>query len=173
MVRRSAQRRAVRRAVHVRDVGADRKMHGHRHARAVGRDQHARLGIFHPQAPAGQQLPRRFAHPDSAAVSAHGDFIQIEPSFLGHAECAAAQRGLDVFGGVAGQCDLEIVHQPGAVCRDAADEVVADHVNQHWREPDLEDVPAQAPENGLAARSRAEDGPHHRPQIVRGQNPRQ
>ena len=71
------------------------------------------------------------------------------PGFAGHAELAGAEAGFDVFGGVAGECDFEIVDERGAVHGDAGDEAAVHQIDEDRAEADLDDVAADAPEDGM------------------------
>ena len=83
---------------------------------------------------------------------------------------ALAQAGFDVFGGVAGEGDFEIVDQSGAVHGDPGDETAFDQIDQDGSEADFNDVSTEAPENGLALFARAVDGAEQVAEILGGKD---
>ena len=103
--------------MHVRRVGADRDMHGHRGGCAPRLQKQAEggeLGVddFIEAAPRASPIPiDRGRRSDGAIHLASGVF--------GCAEAAIGQDGFHIFAGVAGQCDLEIVNGCRAVERES------------------------------------------------------
>ena len=89
-----------------------------------------------------------------AAADAGGDgVVQLASGFLGHAELAGAERGVDVFGRRPRQRDFEIVDQSRAVQRDRRDESALHQIDDDGREARLDDVRAEAPDDAAARRA--------------------
>ena len=59
----------------------------------------------------------------------------------------SGKHGFDVFAGMAGDGDFEIVNRGRAVQREGGGVAALHQVDQHRREPALDDVPAQAPQD--------------------------
>src|SRR4029077_17780709 len=78
------------------------------------------------------------------------DLVEILAGFRSHAKCAGSETGFDVFGSVAGEGDLEIVYERGAVHGEGSDEATAHGVDEDTAEARFDDVAADAPENGFA-----------------------
>ena len=154
----STESGAVGRRMHVRNVRANREMHSDRDTALVSRDENAEIGMpgFHDTA--GEILSGGFAVTDANAVSEFGDLVDAPACFRGHAELAFAEAGLDIFGGATGHSDFEIVDERGAVHGDGGNETFVHQVNQNRSEADLDDVTADAPEDGAFALVRRLNG---------------
>ena len=63
---------------------------------------------------------------------------------------ALAEPGFDVFGSISRKGDFKIVDERCAVHRDSSDEAALHQIDQDRTEADLNDVSADAPEDGSA-----------------------
>src|SRR6267154_970973 len=149
---------AVGGAVHGGDVGADGQVNGDRDAQFVGGGQDAGVGVGDVDHSVVEELAGGFAVAEAGAHGDFGDLIQIFAGFGGHAEGAGTETGLDVFGSVAGQGDLEIVDQGGAVHGERGDEAAAHEVDEDRAESDFDYMAAYAPEDGFALLAGGMDG---------------
>ena len=73
--------------------------------------------------------------------------VQLRPGFLRHAEAAGPERFVDVLGGRAGQRELEVVDDAGAVGRERRDEAALHQVDEHRRQAGLDHVRAETPDD--------------------------
>ena len=96
VMRGIAQRRAVSRWMHVRDVRADGQVNRHGDAAFVRHGEDAEIGVFHFDDAAGKKLPGSFPVANPNAVSKFGDFVEILSCFFGHAELAFAKTGIHI-----------------------------------------------------------------------------
>src|SRR5882762_1446123 len=145
-------------AVHVGDIGANGEMDGDGDAESVGSDQDAGACVGDIDYGVMEELAGGFT---IAEAGAHGDFcdlVQILTGFRGHAECAGAETGFDVFGSVADEGDFEVVDEGGAVHGEGGDEAAAHEIDEQRAEADFDDVAADAPENGFALLAGLVDG---------------
>ena len=149
VMRGIAQRRAVSRWMHVRDVRADGQVNRHGDAAFVRHGEDAEIGVFHFDDAAGKKLPGSFPVANPNAVSKFGDFVEILSCFFGHAELAFAKTGIHIFGSVSREGDFKIVNKRRAVHGDSGDESAFHQIDQNGSEADLDDVPADPPENGF------------------------
>ena len=114
--------------------------------------------MLHVKNATGEKLASSFAVADTQAVRKFCEFVDVLPGFCGHAELAIAEAGFDVFGSVSRQRDFEIVDEGGAVHRYARNESAFHQVDQDRTETNLDNVAADAPENGTALFARAVNG---------------
>ena len=157
-VRGGTESGAVGGAVHVGNVRADGHVHGDGNAKLVGGGQDAGVRVGNVDYGVVEKLAGGFA---IAQAGAHGYFcnlVEILAGFRSHAECAGAETGFDVFGSVTGEGDFEIVDERGAVHGQRGDEAAAHEIDQQRAEADLDDVAADAPENGFALLAGLVDG---------------
>src|SRR6267378_1487859 len=115
VMRGVSQRRAVDGRMHVRNVRTDGEMDRHGNAVLVRSHEDAAIGVFDFDDTAREKLSGGFAIADANAVGKFGEFVDVLARFSSHPELAFAETGLDVFGGVAGEGDFEIVDEGGAV----------------------------------------------------------
>jgi hypothetical protein len=139
----------------VRDIGADRHVHGDGDAQFVRSDEHAGIGMLDLHHAAGEELAGSFAIANVDAPCQLGHFIQIFAGFRGHPELTGAKIRFDVFGSIAGESDLEVVDQGGAVHGDPGDKAAAHEVDQDGSEANLDDVAADTPQDRAALLARA------------------
>src|SRR5437870_13455059 len=116
------KRRATCCWMHVRDVRADGEMNCHGDAVLVGGDEDAGIRVLRFEDAARKKLPGSFAVADADAMRKFGNFVEIFSRLFGHAEVASVQGRLDVFGGVSGKRDFEVVNQRSPVHGNAGDE---------------------------------------------------
>src|SRR5712691_9524105 len=93
----------------VRDVAANSHMRRERHTRFVGGAKQRKILMFWFQRQ--QRVSKRLAQPQSFARAAGCSFVQKLSRFLGAAERARAQRGIDVFGSRSDHRDLSVVDE--------------------------------------------------------------
>src|SRR6266404_1188540 len=149
-MRSGAEGGAVGGAVHVGNIRADGEMYGDGDTKFVSGGQHAGVGIGNIDHGVVEKLAGGFA---VAETCAHGDFcdlVEILAGFRGHAECACAETGFDIFGSVARESDFEIVDERGTVHGERSDEAAAHEIDEQRAEADLDYVAADAPEDGFA-----------------------
>src|SRR5437870_3135681 len=152
-MRGGARGARVETSVHVNDVGADGDVdcHGYAATESRGKDTvppEARLTGFREKA------SHRLADSEAVAVAGDDGFVDDAPGLLRHVESPAAEDFRNIFGSPADQRDFEIVNQGGAVHRHRGDVTAPHQVREHRPESDLDDVPAEPPNDGLAARAR-------------------
>ena len=153
-----AESGAVGGGMHVGDVGANGEMDGDGDAVLVSVDEDAGICVLELESAAGKELAGSFAVANANARGELGEFVEVAAGFLGHAKLTGAETGFDVFGGVAGERDFEIVDEGGAVHGDSRDEAAAHEIDEDGTETDFDDVAAEAPENGAALFAGAMDG---------------
>ena len=149
-MRGGAESGAVRGAVHVRNIRADGEMHGDGDAEFVGGSQDAGACVGYIDHGVVEKLSGGLAVAKPCPHCHFRDLVQIFARFRGHAECTGSQTGFDIFGSVANQRDFEIVDEGGAVHGERGDEAAAHEVDEDGTEANLDDVAADAPENGFA-----------------------
>src|SRR6266436_9096150 len=157
-MRSGAEGGAVGGAVHVGNIRADGEMYGDGDTKFVSGGQHAGVGIGNIDHGVVEKLAGGFA---VAETCAHGDFcdlVEILAGFRGHAECAGAETGFDVFGSVADEGDFEVVDEGGAVHGEGGDEAAAHEIDEDRAEADFDYVAADAPEDGFAVLAGLVDG---------------
>src|ERR1700733_12119250 len=125
-------------------------MHRHRNFRTIGVCKDARSKMFGPQSRTGEELARRFAEPDLAALCTKRSFVEEKAGFLGHPKFAVAKKSFHIFGRAAHERDFKIVDERGTVHCDAAYKAAIHEVNQQGAQADLDDVAPYAPENCIA-----------------------
>ncbi len=170
VMRGVAKRSAVGGGVHVRDVRTDGEMDRHGNAVFVRSNEDAGTCVFVIDAAAREELPGSFTVADVDAVRKFGEFVDVLAGFGGHAELAFTDAGFDVFGGVAGQRDFEIMDERRAVHGDAGNEAAFHQIDQDGAETDLDHVAADAPKDGLTLSSRAVDCAEEMAEIFRGKD---
>jgi len=119
---------------------------------------------------AREKLPGGFAVADSNAMRKFSEFVDVLAGFGGHAELAFTEACFDVFGGVAGQGDFEIVDERRSVHGDSGDEAAFHQIDQDGTEADFDDVAADAPEDGFALFARAVNGSEKMAEIFGGED---
>src|SRR5579884_354999 len=148
--RGGAESRAVSVRVHVGDVRADSEMDGDGNAEAIGVPENAGASVEWLERARGEELACGFSIADAGACRGCGDLIEIFAGFASHAELAGAEPGFDVFGGAAGERDFEVMDEGGAVHGNTGDEAAAHEFHENGADAGLDDVTADAPENGFA-----------------------
>ena len=156
-----ADRGSRRLRVHVNDVGADGDMHRHGNPEPPGGRDEAlrhewRLDARPDRRPTDWPIPRPSATPSLMAS------IQTGAGLLSHSELPWPQCGVDILGRRSGQRDLEVVNDPGAVGGDGRDESPLHQVDEDRRQPGLEHVGADSPNDGAtvtAGASHCRDDP--------------
>jgi hypothetical protein len=151
-VGRRAERRAVHARVEVRDVRADGDVRGEGHTRLVRRAEQRQLRVLRVRR--DERASQRFAHAYVVARRLSRRAVQKFPRLVGRAERARAERRVNVLGRRADERNLCVVHEHRAVGRDTRDESAPHQIYDERRESDLDDVPADAPDDGLAQLSR-------------------
>src|SRR5712691_4960859 len=169
-MRGRAKSSAVSGAMHVRNVGSDGDVDGHRNTVVVGRDEDAGIRMLDWNDAAREELAGGFAVADSSAIRKFGNFVDVLAGFLSHAELAFAEAGFDVFGSVAGKRDFEIVNERGAIHGNPRNEAAFHQIDQDRAEADFDDVAADAPENRFALLARDVDGAEEMAEIFSGEN---
>src|SRR5580700_11671247 len=144
--------------MHVRDVGANGDMDGHRYSIPIRGNKHAVIRKFWRQNAAGEILPGGFAITHANALGEASDFVNTGARFLGHAKLAFANARFDIFRSVADHGDFKIMYERGAIHGDARDKTFAHQVDEHWTKSDFDDVATHAPQNGLLLSFRAVHG---------------
>src|SRR5882672_6994398 len=124
----------------------------------IGGEENAGCGVFWTEFARGEEFSGGFAVADAGVGGGAGNFVEKRASFAGHAECAGAEAGFDVFGRVAAERDFEIVNECGSVHGEAGDETTAHKVVQDRAEARFDNVAAHAPEDGSARAFCAVDG---------------
>jgi len=157
----------------VRNIRADGEMHGDGNFRSIRGGENALVEMLRVDICARQELSGSFAEADTSAFREGRHFVERAAGFLGHAEFAVAENGVDIFGSAADHGDFEIVDERGAVHGDSADEAAAKKINQQRAEADFDDVAAHAPENRAGLRARVEDGAGDEAKVFGGENARQ
>ena len=110
-------------------------------------------------ASAGEVLADGLAEAEAVADAVVDGAVQQRPRLLGHAEAAGAERGVDVLGRRSAEGDLEVVDDAGAVQRQRRHEAARHQVDEDRRQPGLDDVRAEAPDDRPAGGVRR---PHRR-----------
>src|SRR5260370_18589650 len=139
----------------------------------VGGYELAATGVLDFYAASGEKLSGGFTVADADALREFGEFIDVRAGFGGRAEGAVTDACFDVFGGVSGEGDFEIVDERGAVHSDAGDEAAFHKIDQDGAEADFDDVAADAPENGSALFAGAVNGAEEPAKILGGENLRE
>src|ERR1700730_2237549 len=170
VVRSGAQRGAVGGAMHVGNVRADGEMDGDGNAAFVGVNEDAGLRVLDRDDAAREELPGGFAVADAGAVGKFGDFVDVLAGLRGHAEPAFAEAGFDVFRSVAGKSDFKVMDERGAIHGDAGDEAALHEIDQDRAEADLDDVAADAPQNGPTLFAGGVDGAEEPAKIFSGED---
>ena len=140
--------------VHVDDVGAHRHVDGGRQAETVRGGEKAYVEV--------RRLPRIQVTPDGRAqaqavpVPLDDGAIDLLARLAGHAELARSQARRNVLRGVAGHRQLEVVHHPRPVQRQAGHEGLLHQVDEDRGEPDLDHVGAEPPQDRLGERAAAQ-----------------
>jgi hypothetical protein len=184
---------AVGAGVDVEDVGAEGEVDGEGNAVAAGLGEKGDLGkrggdgvvvcgLLGPGPSsrfAGLRIKRlggtakkpsgSLTQTDLFALSKFGEFVQQRAGFFGEAEAAAGKLGFDVFRGAAGQGDFKVVDESGAGGGDAADEAAAHEVDEHGSEASLDDVAAEAPEDGFLFAAGGEESFDEAVKVVGGE----
>src|SRR5712692_7393701 len=137
-MRGGAESGAIGGAVHVRNVRADGEMNRNGNAVLVGGNEDAGIRVLDFNGAAREKLPGGFAVADADAMRKFGEFVDVLAGFGGHAELAFAEASFDVFGGVAGERDFEIMNKRGAVHGDSRDEAAVHQIDQDGAEADLD-----------------------------------
>ena len=99
--------------------------------------------------------------------------VHLAPGLFGRAEAPVGQDRLDVFAGVAGQRDFEIVNRGRPVERETGGVAAAHEIEQHGRQAALDDVPAHAPQDRPLVLARARQRIHHGAKTIGGEEVRQ
>src|SRR5713226_6504221 len=116
-----------------------------------------------------EELPGRFAIAKARAHGQLGDLIQIFASLRRHAKGPRAQPALDVLRSVAHQGDFKIVDERGSIHGDARNEALPHQIDEQRAESDFDDVPAYAPQNGLALLARLVNGSEETAEVSGGE----
>jgi len=155
--------------MHVRNVRADGEMDGHGDLMLVGSYEDAGIRVFDFDDPAIKELPGGFTVADADAMRKFGEFVDVLAGFGGHAELAFAEARIDVFGGVAGEGDFEIVDERRAVHGDSETKPRFIRSIRTGPRPTFDDVAADAPEDGFALFARAVNGAEKMAKILGGE----
>ena len=143
----------------VRRVGADGDVHGDRRG---GCDRPRTAGWRRRNAGSAicfEMTAERFAEA-RLRQSSEMPRYNLAAGFFGGAETAIGKHGFDIFAGLAGDGDFEIVDRGGAVQRKGGGVAAAHEIDQNGRQAALDDVAAESPEDHLLAGARA--APAHR-----------
>ena len=98
--------------------------------------------------------PSASPNPDIAFERA----IHFATSFFGGAEAAVGEHGFDIFAGLAGDGDFEIVNGGSSVQRESGRVAAAHEIDENRREAALDDVTAESPQDHLFAIARGNQG---------------
>ena len=75
--------------------------------------------------------------------------VKLAAGFLGCAKAAIGEHGFDIFAGVAGDGDFEIVNRGGAIQCESSRVTAAHEIDKNRREAALDDVAAESPDDHL------------------------
>src|SRR5579885_3290427 len=130
----------------MRGVGSDGDMDGYGNAAAVSLKQQAARRVsrscdqFEPAA-------QGFADAEAFAISARNGAVELAAGFLGRAEAAIGQYGFDIFAGLSGERDFEIVNRGRAVHGERGGVTAVHEIDENRREAAFNDMAAEAPDN--------------------------
>ncbi len=144
-VARLAEGGTVGARMHVVDVGADRDVDGDRESEAMGGREHraARMGI----ACLGDVAADRRTHPEPFRAAARDRGIESLGRLPRDTEAPRIEGGADVLAGPAEHRELEIMDTAGPVHHQAADRPALHQIDDDRREPDLDEMGAEAEED--------------------------
>ncbi len=160
VMRSGADGRPIGGRMRVRSVGSHRHVYGDGRRSAVSLQHQAERRIS--RVGRGFQAPaQRFADSQPVAHAFGDGAIHLAAGFFRRSEAAVRQRRLHVLAGVPGQRDFEIVNGRGAIQREDRGVAAPHQVDQHRRQSALDDVAAQAPDDGASSGARGGDGIGH------------
>jgi len=146
------------------NVGTDGDMDSQRNSKAAGGGQQAAscMGRGFEQAPA-KDLTEALLR-----TTILQGLIDELAGFAGRAKTTVAQNRIDVLGGLTGQGKLHIMHNTGAVDGKPRNEACFHQIDEYRIEPHLDDMGADAEQDGLAADNRTGEKLYELPQVRSG-----
>ncbi len=168
----AADRSGVGCGMHVRGVGAHGDVDRHRRSLPVSLEQKTRPAVLWGR-PGFEPTSQRFAHAQSVAMARGNGAVHVAARFFGGAKAAVRQYRFDIFTGVSGECDFEIVDGRRAIERERGDVSAAHEVHQHRREAAFNHMATQSPDDRAPFLARCAQRVNDRPERIARQNMRQ